>query len=266
MADEFECNVIKACEFNKDWSKGVKLFSGKAISESELLYYKANDGSRELYSSQVPIIFSGGLFPVLDNSLMALKIKSQFDNNCFNTLIISNRYELQIAGGIPYPSSLFSNKISTEHQLLLMNRFLEDVEGMGYDAIIFDFPKPIMKFNSLVHNGYGIYYQMLMNVLVPDFTVVSVPFDCASLDNFELINKYHLNHTGNTVDLFNLTNELHLLTPEQNEIMEQTMFANPASEKFSSVHELVNDKNVLAYCYEDNFDEKLACNLTAAFS
>lgn len=136
-------------------------------------------GKGKYYTYQninLPVICISSLFPILDRVKLSYLIKQEFEKKGYKALVYSMNPNSELVGIKNYPVNL--KKISmqiSEIPLVLNSCFIEDIEKYNPDIILLDLPDGIVKVNEMILNDFGVYSNLVLNSIVPDYLIYFIP-------------------------------------------------------------------------------------------
>jgi peptide maturation system protein (TIGR04066 family) len=169
-----------------------------------------NNSKIDVYNkfiSMVPVIFVGGIVDICDNRDITLKIKDEFETQGFRCLAITNEAESNFVGCYQFPKKFMSDEINPISQIISLNNLVFELDfRIKPDVIIIKLPNGIMQISNSMHNGFGIYADMIKKVLSPDYFICTIPIDHLNEMSLSFIDKYVKDKFGSNHLVYHLSN------------------------------------------------------------
>ena len=159
------------------------------FSFGEMAHWKSvydNLGSR-MYTSRIPIILTGEIFPYKSEISNSFCISDYFGEE-YKVVNIGGCQFSNLFGQFEMPSFLFDSDILEDEKVLKFNHFVRDViEKENPDLLIINLPDAPVKYKQNLNlNGYGILSYIISKAVMADGIILTIP--CELLDK-GIINK-----------------------------------------------------------------------------
>ena len=158
------------------YSNQIRIFSSQNIMRENSL---AN-GNR-YKSLSVPVLIVGGLITQEDSLEVILAIRESFASygETVSCIVESN---MSLLMGMHSYTHIFDKaaSLSEEDKAIALNKTAQDIINVEHPSLlIVEAPDPMLKYNNIVPNGFGLQTYITCQALKPDMMVCSVPFDIA---------------------------------------------------------------------------------------
>ena len=173
IADEYQEDKYPS-ELQKIYPNQVKIITASSSTSYDF-------GNIELYSPvSVPTLMIGGLIDRSDTLEIVLALKEEFlaDKRTVSCIVGSN---LGLLVGAHSYQHIFENTfLSEERKILQLNQLAQNIiRAERPDLMLVEAPDAVVKYNTIIPNGFGIRTYMAVQAINPDLFICSVPCDLA---------------------------------------------------------------------------------------
>lgn len=173
--------IVNVYQEDKYSAKLQKIYPNQVeiITANSSISY--NFGNIELCNPvAVPILMVGGLIDRSDTLEIILALKEKFlaDGKTASCIVGSN---LGLLVGAHSYQHIFDNTcLPEERKILQLNQLAQNIiRAERPDLMLVEAPDAVVKYNSIIPNGFGIRTYMTVQALDPDLFICSVPCDLA---------------------------------------------------------------------------------------
>ncbi len=183
------------------------LILGKEVEKEIINLEDVKNQTFDKNKITAPIFFIGGLLEQTDVTEIVFKIISYMIMKGKKILgyINSPMYSFL---GLESIKPIFDNKAFSEKEKIdVLQYVISKRDSTNYpDFIIIEAPDPIMQYNTMIPNGYGIYTYMLTRVVDIDYFIACIPYKFLEKKFIDLIRKDWYIRLGCDIDIIHASN------------------------------------------------------------
>lgn len=181
--------VISSLKLDKEnlyFSKYDKYIDLLNITDSRLNTYltRVKENQLSYFIPDIPVIYVGGVFDIIDNQYIAISVKHKFEENGYRVCCITGESYGKIFNCLTFPHDFMENGISIEYRITELNNYIRaSVELMKPHVIIIQIPFGMLRYNEYFENSFGSYAYMVYQAIKSDY------FICTSTSEM-IVSKY----------------------------------------------------------------------------
>lgn len=180
-------------------------YLGNALDGKELVI--SHEVPFELYAPNASIIMVGETVKGLDGEHIALSLAAAMKAMGYHCVTILEDKYTRALHAIPYPSFLRALDTAESDKVYYLNNFLRLIdETENPDLIIFHLPEPMMKFNELFGNGFGIIPYLVSQAVQPDCFILCTQFGDIGTRFFDSLSVNFESRFGYGIDFIHMAN------------------------------------------------------------
>jgi len=145
----------------------------------------------KLMTIEAPII---SLFTIGENCgqpQTELSMREFFLNKDYHVMQIGTQEYSNVIGCINLPSFMFDSTVDSQKKIIMLNRFVYDLYmSEKPELILIGVPNPIMKYNDVILNGFGIIPFIIHNAIKSDIGVLSIYYGEYTHEYLKLITQF----------------------------------------------------------------------------
>ncbi len=168
-----------------------------------------NTGILKLYRPQIPVVFIGEAFPVNRSLGILLGLKIQFEELGYKITVVSNTHYGEILQTVSFPKFFSSSDMPVNKKMLKFNDFIKNlIQKTKPDILLVDIPEPMIIYDDLFTNGFGVYPYMISQVLAPDYFILIDKYFEANNEFYKKVDLNFRKRFGYKIDAVCITNRL----------------------------------------------------------
>ena len=171
----------------RNYAKQLQIYAGEKPEKKETIQIPHPGDSND---PDTPVLLIGGLIEQADTLEVLLRLTIQLKEEGFLPSVLS-QHPMGVLFGFHNPYAILHHQTWTEVEKIgIFHGLVMNLERWERpDIIIMEAPDAIMRFNTKVPNGYGIYTYMSSLAIAPDAIVLCVPCDFAKSEMIEALNQ-----------------------------------------------------------------------------
>ena len=161
----------------------------------------------ELYSPSASIIMVGETLEGLEGEHICLSVADEMEAMGYHCVTVLESKYTQVLNAIPYPSFLRAGKSIESEKVYYLNNFLRKIDEIeNPDVIILHLPDPMMKYNQMFCNGFGIIPYLVSQAILPDCFILCTQFEDVEAKFFDSLSANFENRFGYGIDFIHMSN------------------------------------------------------------
>lgn len=206
-ADPADCRVIElicqAAERGKriiccddsveDIPNSIRQVANDSQQNVELICHDGEDVSESLGSEygqlRTPVVLVGELIAQADSFDVLVNLYLALQRSGIRALVIS-RQPIGRLAGFASVNHILKGSLPESKKIIAMNKYVRELERISMpDIILLEAPDPILKYNNIAPNGFGIQSYMLCQAISPDYILCCMPYDMVDQQLIGLLSK-----------------------------------------------------------------------------
>lgn len=138
---------------------------------------------------RTPVVLVGELIAQADSFDVLVNLYLALQRSGIRALVIS-RQPIGRLAGFASVNHILKGPLSENGKILAINEYVQELERINMpDIILVEAPDPILKYNNIAPNGFGIQSYMLCQAISPDYILCCMPYDTVDQQLIGLLSK-----------------------------------------------------------------------------
>lgn len=138
---------------------------------------------------RTPVALVGELIAQADSFDVIVNLHLALQRSGIKALVISRQPVGRLAG-FASVNHILKSGLSENGKILAINKYVQELEQINLpDIILVEAPDPILKYNNIAPNGFGIQSYMLCQAVPPDYILCCMPYDMVDQQLIGLLSK-----------------------------------------------------------------------------
>lgn len=162
---------------------------------------------RELYEPEASVIMIGEMFSGLDGENICLALSRNINSIGYKCVTVMEHKYARAVGAYAFPDFLKSDNTSECNKVYYLNNFVKYIDQTECpDVIIMLVPDPMLKYNRMFGNGFGIIPYLLSQAVHADCFIFCTQFDDVETKLFDFLSLNFENRFGFGIDFVHMSN------------------------------------------------------------
>ena len=160
-----------------------------------------------LYKPKAAVVFVGEIVDGVNGFDIVLSLCNSFRKAGYKTTAIGNRTDCELMGIHSKPNFLDDDLINAKLKVNYFNNYIKYlVTDEQTDVIIIQLPDPLMRYDDIFTNGFGVVPYIISQAIEPDCTVVCLPYNKIDEEHLSKLSECYKYRFGFKVDFYHMSN------------------------------------------------------------
>lgn len=206
-------SLDKESQYFLDYDEYINLATTKSLN-IESYFKRVKENNLPYFVPNIPVIFMGGVFDIIDNNYIAISLKQRFEKDGYKVCCITKEDSGKLFDCLTYPKSFMNNELSIEDRITELNHYIRTcVEIIKPQVLIMQIPFGMIRYNEYLNNSFGSYAFMISQAVKCDYFVCTAVAETVLHKYYEELSDYFYKRFDSPIDSLHISNcQLDLLS------------------------------------------------------
>lgn len=173
----------------------------------ETYYNKVKIYEMKFYRPSIPVIFIGGIYDLLDNDYITIKLNDYLGKNGYKACCLSRQVSNKVFGCINFPDEFININNSIENRIISLNNYIKScIEVLNPDLLIIQIPDGMLQYNDYYHNSFGNHAYLISQAVESDYFICSMTTELLSTKHYDKLSNYFSRKYDSPIDCAHYSN------------------------------------------------------------